>query len=529
MKASMEKLRSAPTLAALALLVLTISCASLPDEVERVPSSAFTQPGTTYLGRYFADGVAANPGKNGFVLLDTGEQALKARIAVIEVAEQSIDAQYFIWHGDDSGRLIMDALLRAAERGVRVRLLMDDSHAKGQDLAWKTIDAQPNFEVRIFNPFASRGSNLSRGAEMLGRLSKLQHRMHNKLLAIDGQVGIVGGRNIGDEYFGVSSDFNFRDLDILTSGPVVAHLLEGFDVYWNCQWAYPISVLRSKKKDEEDGDALRARFEAEVASLDDFPYHVRLTAAEVKNRLDELREDFIWAPARAVFDVPTKVAGDESSELIDALRQIVRNAETEVLISSPYFSPGEPAFQIFGEAGDRGTTFRLLTNSARSNNITPAHSVYKKYRKRLLKSGVQIRELQSEPELRQDHLAPIGADSRIGLHAKVLVVDRKEIFIGSYNFNKAGALLSTETALVISSREMAEEIALIIEDMMRLENSWRVELDKPGKPDKPKSGSLTWTCIRDGQETHVTSEPDTGFFRSISLGFYSLIPLKERI
>jgi putative cardiolipin synthase len=170
-----------------------------------------------------------------------------------------------------------------------------------------------------------------------------------------------------------------------------------------------------------------------------------------------------------------------------------------------------------------------LTNSAASGNITPAHSVYKKYRKRLLRAEVQIHELQPEPVVRREHLAPVAAESRLGLHAKAVVVDRESVFIGSYNFNKAGALLSTETALVISSPELAEEIGTIIEGMMRPENSWRVVLDKPGKPDKPKSGSLAWIGTREGAEMRLTSEPDIGFSRRFSLWFYSLLPLKERI
>ncbi|HSO23631.1 MAG TPA: phospholipase D family protein [Chondromyces sp.] len=521
--------RHAALVAALAVMVLAVACASLPEQVEREPAVAFAEPESTWLGRYFADGMAEHPGENGFALLASGRQALLTRLAVIEVAEKSIDAQYFIWHGDDSGRLVMDALLRAAARGVRVRLLIDDAHAQGQDLAWKTIDAEPNIEVRIFNPFANRGSALSRGPEMIGRLGRLQHRMHNKLLAVDGQVGIVGGRNIGDEYFGVDAGFNFHDLDVLASGPVVGDLLEGFDAYWNSEWAYPISVLRSEKKDPERSAELRVRFARDVAALDDFPYPTAFRGDEVRAQLDGLQDRFIWASARAVFDVPTKVSGDESSELVEALRDLVLGADEEVLISSPYFSPSEASLETPDTALQRGVVHRLLTNSAASNNIVPAHSVYKKYRKRVLASGVRIHELQAEPALRRDYLAPRAAGSRVGLHAKVVVVDRRDVFIGSYNFNKAGALLSTETALIVSSPVLAEEIAAIIEDAMRPENSWQVVLDTPGKPGKPKSGSLAWIGVRDGREVRLTGEPDTGFFRTLSIGFYSLLPLKERI
>jgi putative cardiolipin synthase len=346
---------------------------------------------------------------------------------------------------------------------------------------------------------------------------------------VDGQVGIVGGRNIGDEYFGVHPNFNFRDLDVLGSGPVVSHLLEGFDGYWNSDWAFPITVFGAKGKDKKSSEEFRAELAEAVASLDDFPYSVGLTADEIRAEMHDLQDNFVWAHARAVFDVPTKVAGDQSSELVETLRELVNGARSEVLVSSPYFSPPESSFARIDAARERGVVHRLLTNSAASNNIVPAHSVYKKYRKRLLKSGVQIHELQPEPALRQHHLAPVGADSKVGLHAKVVVVDRESVFVGSYNFNKAGALLSTETALVISNPVLAEAIGVTIDDAMRPENSWLVVLDTPGKPDKPKSGSLAWIGTREGVQVRLTSEPDIGFFRRLSLDFYSLLPLKERI
>ncbi len=525
----MKNLGRTGSLIAAAFAAGLLGCASLPEVVNRNPSSAFTEPETTFLGQFFSDGMATHPGESALVLLDSGRQALLGRLAMIEVAERSIDAQYFIWHGDDSGRIMMDALFRAADRGVRVRLLLDDSHAAGQDLGWNRIDSHPNVEVRIFNPFATRSSTLGRGAEMIGRLSRLQHRMHNKLLAVDGQIGVVGGRNIGDEYFGVHPDFNMRDLDIALSGPVIADLLQGYDAFWNSEWAFPITALKTNEESEAELAELRHGLQVQAAALEDFPYPVHLEDEEVKDQLRALENRFVWAPARAVFDHPGKMSGEPSTVMYDSLAALAAEVQREVLISSPYFSPTEEAFLRFEAGKARGVRTRLLTNSLASTNIVAAHSVYAKYRRRILSSGVEVFELRNDPALRQGHLAAGSQDSEVGLHAKVAVFDRSTVFIGSYNFNKAGAVLSTETAVIIESPELAEAVVAILVNHMEPENSWKVWLEQQPEDVGSTSGQLVWTGEKDGQPERFTHEPNVGFSRRLSLIFYRIIPLKNKI
>ncbi|MCP4896447.1 MAG: phospholipase D family protein, partial [bacterium] len=371
-------------------LLLSIACASLPQDFDRAPSFALNNRPGTYLGEVFSDCAATTPGESAIALLDTGRDALMARLALIEAAEHSIDAQYFLWFGDDSGRLLMESLLRAADRGVRVRLLLDDGRANYPDLPMNLIDLHPSVEVRVFNPFGSRRSNLSRTFEMIGNMGRLQHRMHNKLLAIDSLVAVVGGRNIGNKYFGLDPEYNFRDLDVLALGSVVPPHLDSFDDYWNCEWSYPLNVFENRGVDTAAAAELRARLRDEMNSLDDFPYRIDVSSHAITSELHRIRERLVWAPAEVVFDVPSEIMENVSSDFVETVNQLVIEAQHEVLLSAPYLSPPDDSLEAIELAMQRGVTHRVLTNSLASTNLLAAHSVYTKYRKNLLRIGFEI-------------------------------------------------------------------------------------------------------------------------------------------
>jgi putative cardiolipin synthase len=509
---------------------LIIGCASLPKDYDRQSSTAFKQPETTYLGEFFAKSMAKHPGQSGYLLINTGKEAFISRLAFADIAERSIDAQYFIWKGDLSARIFTERLIRAAERGVRVRILADDIHAGGKDLKIAALDYHPNIEVRLFNPFGNRTVRILRNVEFLFDLSRLSHRMHNKLFVVDNQVAIVGGRNIGNEYFGLNPKFNFHDLELLVAGPIVEDISEGFDTYWNSKWAFPISALGGKKPTPEEADILYQKLHAFVEDQQDFPYHINFTKDTVMQTLDLLHDGFIWAKGEVVYDQPDKVTGDVSSNLADVLKKVGANIQNELLISSPYLSPDPRMLEKPDEIATQGVTYRLLTNSLASTDSVPAHSIYAKYRKRLLQSSVEIYELRHDAMARNIHCADIVSHARLSLHVKAVVFDRKIVYVGSYNLNKAGRDLSMETGLIVYSPELAEQTIAVIEEDMKPENSWQVVLDEQNdtQTNPNRNSGFVWITERNGEQILYDYEPGSNIWRDLGNAFCSFLPLDDK-
>lgn len=511
--------------------LLIIGCASLPKDYDRQSSSAFKHPETTYLGKFFAKSMAKHPGQSGYLLLNTGKEAFISRLSFTDVAERSIDAQYFIWKGDISGKIFTERLLRAAERGVHIRILVDDIHAGGKDLKITALDYHPNIDVRLFNPFGNRSLRILRNVEFIFDLSRLSHRMHNKLFVIDNQVAIVGGRNIGNEYFGLNRKFNFHDLELLTAGPIVEDISEGFDTYWNSKWAFPISALDGKKPTQEEAGSLYEKLRVFIAEQKDFPYDINFTKDTVIQTLGLFHDKFIWAMGEVIYDKPDKVTGDVSSNLADVLWKLGENIQREVLMSSPYLSPAPRALEKFDEMTEKGITYRLLTNSLASTDSVPAHSIYAKYRKRVLQRGVEIYELRPDAMTRTIHNADTVSQARLSLHAKAVVFDKKIVYVGSYNFNKAGRDLSMETGLIVYSPELAEQATAVIEEDMKPENSWQVVLDEQNdtKTTSNRNSGFIWITENNGMQIHYEYEPGTNLWRDLGNAFFSFFPLGDKL
>jgi putative cardiolipin synthase len=474
--------------------------------------------------------MAKHPGQSGYLLLNTGKDAFISRLAFADIAERSIDAQYFIWKGDLSARIFTERLIRAAERGVRVRILADDIHAGGKDLKIAALDYHPNIEVRLFNPFGNRTVRILRNVEFLFDLSRLSHRMHNKLFVVDNQVAIVGGRNIGNEYFGLNPKFNFHDLELLVTGPIVEDISEGFDTYWNSKWAFPISALGGKKPTPEEANILNQKLRSFVKNQQDFPYDINFTKDTVMQTLDFFHDRFIWAKGEVIYDQPDKVTGDVSSNLADALKKVGANIQNELLISSPYLSPDPRMLEKPDEIATQGVTYRLLTNSLASTDSVPAHSIYAKYRKRLLQSGVEIYELRHDAMARNIHCADIVSHARLSLHVKAVVFDRKIVYVGSYNLNKAGRDLSMETGLIVYSPELAEQTIAVIEEDMKPENSWQVVLDEQNdtQTNPNRNSGFVWITERNGEQILYDYEPGSNIWRDLGNAFCSFLPLDDK-
>lgn len=501
-----------------AALVALSGCASIDFDYPKSESSAFTDTGDTQLGRVFADAVAAHPEEAGFLPLMEGVEALAIRLLLAERAERSIDTQYFLIHDDVVGRLFIESLLLAADRGVRVRLLIDDIHTGGFDAGLAVLDSHPNFEVRLFNPLAHRSVKALNAPSV----RRVVRRMHNKSFTADNQMTVIGGRNMGDEYFGARSDVNFGDLDVLGIGPVVQEVSTMFDMYWNHRAALPMLALTRGPDDPKvELDALRNRLAESRAEVAESRY-ADVLQSTIFDTLQRDASTFIWAPYELVFDSPDKVqpgSAEAVASITTALRDSIVDAEQELLVISPYFVLRDPQIDGFRELRNRGIEVAVLTNSLASNNHAVSHSGYAPVRKPMLKMGVRLYEIRADASISSNER--VGTDSaKTTLHAKAFIVDRRRLFIGSFNWNQRSANIDTEMGVIIDSPELAGEFAELFHSLER-DKSYELFLDD--------DGNLRWRGEENGQEVILSKEPQTSWWQRFSAGFLRTLPIKSQL
>jgi len=494
-----------------AIMFLFAACASLPTDYPPPPHSVTleTDP-TTSIGRLASD-FAERKGDevSGYAAVDANSDGLRWRLAMVDSAERSLDILYYLWYGDSGGLLLLEHVIQAAERGVRVRVVVDDALFLNGKQGLANLDAHPNMEIRVFNPWASKGA--ARAFETVGRMKKLNHRMHNKLLIADGQMAILGGRNVGDHYFGLHHKYNFHDLDVIAIGAEAAESSEIFDHFWNSDQVLPASAFvekpswaaiesaRRKKLDElRTADEL-AGFPLERRDWSDdlTPLVARMSPGTSTVEYDRLLPD---TPA------PTQHGAARLAEIIEGARR-------EVLILNAYIIPGERMMEILREATERGVRVRALTNSLASNDVPAVTAKYKKYRKPLLEAGVELYEFRSDPEIQAGIVDTHPVEARFaGLHTKAVVVDRELVYIGSLNLDPRSIQLNTEMGMVVTSSGLAEEVAEIAERDMGPANSWQVHLDQDGE--------LYWESM----EGIVKKQPAQNSWQRIQMWFFGVAP-----
>ncbi len=499
------------------LLLLGVGCASLPLAPERAPSTAFDQPESTAVGASVGEAAAEHPGSSGFALLRTGREALSARVFLAEMAARSLDLQYYIFKGDTAGSVLAERLIQAADRGVRVRLLLDDNNLAGHDPIAAALDAHPNIEVRIFNPFAHRKSH---GYDLAIDFGRVNHRAHNKIFVADGAVGILGGRNIGDDYFGLSAEANFRDLDVAAVGPVVREIAKGFDGYWNSDWAYPIAALVDRQAGPADLERLRAGVRATLDARP-CPYPLDSHAAGLRTWLEGLVSGLVWAPGQVVADDPSTLTRGERGSVAVALVEQMAAAEREILIESAYFVQRKPGVEAARRVCDSGIRIRVLTNSLASNDVAPAHAGYEKNRKRLLEAGVELHELRPDARTVARQVAPEAGGAITALHTKAVVLDRETVFIGSFNLDPRSAELNTEVALLISSAELAAQVAAFMDEGVAADSSYRIVLGN--------DGDVIWISEVEGAERRWKHEPETSGWQRFVADVVKLFPIQSQL
>jgi putative cardiolipin synthase len=404
------------------------------------------------------------------LLIEDPDFALRSRLDLINAADTSIDVQYFIWQNDATGILVIEKLLQAADRGVRVRTLVDDIQLKGLVSKLNVLNAHPNIEIRIFNPFSMRMHfplELFRVAEFAIDGNRLNHRMHNKLLVADNQLAILGGRNIGDDYFGFSKKRNFIDTDILLSGDIVEKLSDGFDLYWNSRWAFPVNEIAHASMRKDDLEMLRERIHQRLA---DYPQLVTLAnESNFKYTIDRLHEGYELTEAATVIDDPSVLWFDLPDEIAAELTEVAMNVQHEVLIVSPYLVPTPNLFGIAKTLKDRGVRIVVVTNSLATNDIVIAHSAYARHRKGILASGVELYEMRADPEFSKNNTAEHNS-----LHSKYIIFDNEVVFIGSMNLDRRSLYLNTELGVVLRSPDLVDALRESFHTLLQPENSWRV-------------------------------------------------------
>ena len=500
-----------------ALAALITGCASLPPLEGRTPTTAFADTAGTRLGQAVAAQIAANPGKTGVHPFPDPRDAFATRVLLAAAAEKSLDVQYFQWNGDQVGYLLIEALWQAAERGVRIRLLLDDLNTGGLDPTIATLDAHPNIEVRLYNPFTARNA---RALNFLTDFTRLNHRMHNKSFTADNQVSVVGGRNIGNEYFGAGSGMVFADLDVIAVGAAVREVSEEFDLYWNSPSAYPAARLLGAPGPDGAAD-LRAKFVSTRADPDSVAYIEAVRRTPVVRDMIERKLAFEWTTTKLVYDDPAKTLEGADRADILLFPELVRSmgrAEAALDLVSPYFVPGEAGTAALVAQAARGVKVRILTNSLASTDVSSVHSGYAKRRQELLRAGVKLYELKATAAHDTHRTDEPGSSSSSGLHAKTFAVDRSRAFVGSFNFDPRSARINTEMGLVIDSPKLARELAQAF-DMIVPMAAYEVRL-------KPDGHSLEWIERSAAGEVRHDTEPGTTWFQRSKVELLSILPIE---
>jgi putative cardiolipin synthase len=491
-------------------------CASVPKDYPRGQSTAFQNHQNTTIGAYVAKAAARHPGESGFAIIRDGRPAFTARVALTELAEKNLDLQYYIWEPDATGRILAERLVQAADRGVRVRILLDDINIEGRDTVVAALDAHPNIEIRLFNPLAHRSA---RALDFIANFNRVNHRMHNKVMVMDNALAIVGGRNIGNHYFGVATDTSYRDLDIAAGGPVVRQVSEVFDRFWNGNWSVPIGALVDRPCTEADLSRARGTLRDRIAA-DTYPYPIDQDVSELKATLTAEIDGFVWAPGRIVWEDPGEIAAaGRASRMLEALHRRTDTLETDLLIESPYFIPRERGIERMADLHDRGVRIRVLTNSLASNDVPAAHAGYAGRRKQVLQSGVELYELRADAGAIKKHSAYFGANS--ALHAKVMVFDRKDVFVGSFNLDPRSADINTEAGLYVESPELARQVIAWMDEGVLPENSYRVLVDE--------DGDLQWVTEYDGKEVRFDTDPESTAWQRFQAGFIGILPIENQL
>ncbi|VAW69531.1 Cardiolipin synthetase [hydrothermal vent metagenome] len=465
-------------------------------------------------------------GFSGFYLLESNLDAFLARYELIESAEQTLDLQYYYFHGDTSGKLIARALIKAANRNVRVRLLLDDIETLGADESVRILNAHPGIELRLFNPFYFRG--LLRYIEFITDLSRVGRRMHNKALIVDNSEAIIGGRNIGDNYFSANPEFFFLDIDLLSTGPVVNDISMGFDEYWNSRWAVPVENLYARPDKKYALKKIKKYLQRYVQDVKQVDFEQALALSDFKKNRGLAELPYIWASAQLFYDAPSKIDKKnqpDHRQLKTNLREILNSAEHSLTIISPYFVPGVQGLKWFVQMRSKGIEINVFTNSLAATDVVAVHTGYARYRQQLLAAGVNLYELKPSAYVRdRNKLKVLRPGSRSSLHAKTVVIDSCRVFIGSPNLDPRSSNLNTEMGLLVNNKALANQVLQLFSGITMMHNSYHLRLEGSASA---RAEKIVWHTEEAGKNVRYLVDPQAGFWRKLSVFIYRLLPVEE--
>ena len=494
-------------LCSVAAVLLVSACTTLKP-VDLAPEYAAAPADSTLW-----DAVEAHAAADWHVLLNDGPTALDWRLRAIDSASESIDFQTFLWHFDTVGAMVLDHVAQAADRGVKVRILVDDTFLVHEDSVLLALAEHPNIEYRVFNPFKRRSGGLAtRQLLNLAEFHRLDHRMHNKAMVVDNRVAIVGGRNIADEYFGLNEQANFRDLELLLGGSMVQKVSTAFDLYWNDRWTFPIEMISDAEPSYVGLD------EARTAAAEGAGLHNEQTAAERQAQWLDVVTKADTGETTLYFDQPPEDNPSDRDEapvqVATELIQLFDDADTEIVIVSAYLIPTPHLEGAVERALDRGVRVRILTNSISSNNHLAAHSAYRNHIDTLLGHGAELHEVRTDAKDRDQYMVTPVDHKMLALHAKALVIDDDKVFIGSANLDPRSLRINTEMGLLVKSERFNESVRAALEGDFSSANAWRLELQE--------DGSIDWVA----DDQRLSSQPAVSFMQRIEDWFFSHLPIE---
>ncbi len=497
------------------LFLLTTGCASLPTTLSK---AELKEPDTshTHLRHYTETLAQQHPGQSGFLALPDGIDALAARLTIIDDAETSLNIQYYIWHDDEVGRALHYKLLQAADRGVIIHLLLDDLDTKGKDTILAMLNHHPNIEVRLFNPFPNRQA---RWLDFLSSGARLNHRMHNKAIIADRSVAIIGGRNIGNEYFNASIDVGFSDMDTIAIGPVAHEIENSFKLYWNSEWSYPLeSVVTSIEISEASYQEFRQLSRGNWESAKQSKYSQALETHWREHFLTFDHSRINWGAWQLFYDLPEKIIAEKlekKTHIAPNLLTLMDQAKTDLVIVSPYFVPGKEFTRYLVNKVESGTRVRILTNSLASNDVSLVHAGYRRYRKDLVKGGVELYEYKPKAKPTDQKVKhKWTGSSRASLHGKYLGFDKTHVFIGSFNLDGRSVALNTEIAVLFESEIYGKILSERFEEYLKT-RAYFIQIDD--------NDDLVWVTEEKSQPARYNHEPETSGWTRFWNRFFSLV------
>ena len=512
------------------LTVLT-GCSTLPTR-QTVTPSYIQQIDTsqTYLSRLFSPQKQQHPDLTGYHILFDPSEAIISRLQLIERAEKSLDLQYYIWDNDKIGVLALAALLKAADRGVQVRLLIDDNNSKDLEAAYHALDQHPNIQIRLFNPYRFRQLRV---LDLAFNFNRMTRRMHNKTFIADHQIALIGGRNMSNQYYNSSESFQFSDMDVVLVGKAVEDISESFDEYWNHDYAYPVAQLSAYKSKKLSYQSVRKQIEDHwfISNLND-EMGILSSALKFDSWFNQ-DLDFEWVTAKVVKDSANKIKHDTAPEdyLSFQLKSMLSTPQKNIDLVSAYFVPEQQGVETIIKRKQEGVNIRILTNSFKANDVPIVHAFYSQYREDLLKNGIELYEFLPVLPMnlsRQERQDTFGKDtkfnrsglSRSSLHAKFMAQDSEQVFIGSFNFDPRSAYLNTEIGVVLNSPTLAAAIHNNM-DQNIMDYAYKLELNEQNK--------IQWIKKEGEQKVIFNTEPKTAWWQRIGLKMLSWLPIEKQM